>query len=86
MRLPSAPSTIALALVLALAAGAAQAQAARAVTTTGQTKPPGSPVGGAPMKAASEAEMLKAQKAAAARDRAWDAKMRSTLGSICRGC
>ncbi|MGV7030249.1 hypothetical protein [Methylobacterium symbioticum] len=67
------------------APGTAGPKAARSVTTTGQTKPPG---GGAaaPMKPINEAEMLKAQKAAAARDKAWDAKMRTTLGSICRGC
>ncbi|GJD58103.1 hypothetical protein [Methylobacterium dankookense] len=60
-------------------------KAGRVITATGQTKPPG---GGAaaPMKPVNEAEMLKAQKAAAARDKAWDAKMRTTLGSICRGC
>ena len=65
--------------------GAAAAKGGRSLTATGQTKPPGS-VAGAPMKSANEAEMLKAQKAAAARDKAWDAKMRTTLGSICRGC
>lgn len=79
-----------LGLLLAAGHAAAQAPAAtpkagRAVTTTGQTKPPGS-ASGAPMKPINEAEMQKAQKAAAARDKAWDAKMRTTLGSICRGC
>ena len=38
------------------------------------------------VKAATEAQMLKAQKAAAARDKAWDTKMRTTMGSICKGC
>jgi hypothetical protein len=33
-----------------------------------------------------EAEMAKAQKAAEARSKAWDAKMRHTMGSICHGC
>ena len=85
----------ALILGLTLAAGQAGAQTSaepapgagskggRAVTATGQTRPPGA---GAPMKSVNEAEMLKAQRAAAARDKAWDAKMRTTLGSICRGC
>ena len=79
---------------LTLAAGHAAAQeaspgaapkAGRSVTATGQTKPPGA-TAGAPMKPINEAEMQKAQKAAAARDKAWDARMRTTLGSICRGC
>lgn len=30
--------------------------------------------------------MAKAQRAAAARDKAWDTKMRTTMGSICKGC
>ena len=30
--------------------------------------------------------MIKAQRASAARDKAWDAKMRTTMGSICKGC
>lgn len=86
----------AVALALALAFGAAPAfaqpgvdaaasRAGRSVTTTGQTKPPGA-VAGAPMKPINEAAMIKAQKAAEARNKAWDTKMRSTLGSICRGC
>ena len=33
-----------------------------------------------------EAEMIKAQKAAEARSKAWDSKMRHTMGSICHGC
>lgn len=62
--------------------------APRAVTTTGVTKPPGrAAAAGAPMtRASSEAEMLKSQRAAAARDKAWDSKMRTTMGSICKGC
>ncbi len=38
------------------------------------------------MKASNEAEMLKAQKASAARDKAWDARTRSSMSSICKGC
>ena len=30
--------------------------------------------------------MIKAQKAAEARSKAWDSKMRNTMGSICHGC
>ncbi|AWN38426.1 hypothetical protein [Methylobacterium radiodurans] len=60
-------------------------RAGRSLTATGQTKPPGM-VAGAPMKPTNEAAMIKAQKAAEARNKAWDTKMRSTLGSICRGC
>ncbi|TXM94307.1 hypothetical protein [Methylobacterium sp. WL116] len=38
------------------------------------------------MKAANEAEMIKAQKASAARDKAWDARTRNSMSSICKGC
>lgn len=59
----------------------------RQVTATGQTKPPGA---GTPPAAiprpVNEAEMIKAQKAAEARSKAWDSKMRNTMGSICHGC
>lgn len=79
-------------------AGAAQAQGAadgrltptgRSVTATGQTKPPPpAAVGAAPgqLSAASQEQMLKAQRAARERDKAWDAKMNRTMGSICKGC
>ncbi|MBB2963721.1 hypothetical protein [Methylobacterium sp. R2-1] len=58
----------------------------RTVTTTGQTKPPapGAPQG--QVSPASQDQMLKAQRAAQARDKAWDAKMNKTMGSICKGC
>jgi hypothetical protein len=55
----------------------------RNITATGVTKPP---VGGSPMAPAAQAEMVKAQRAAADRDKAWDSKMRTTMGSICKGC
>ncbi|GJD43621.1 hypothetical protein AFCDBAGC_1473 [Methylobacterium cerastii] len=38
------------------------------------------------MKAANQAEMLKAQKASAARDKAWDTRTRASMSSICKGC
>jgi hypothetical protein len=57
----------------------------RRVTATGQTKPPGNP-SALPQRSVNEAEMAKAQKAAEARSKAWDAKMRHTMGSICHGC
>lgn len=77
-------------------AGAAQAQGAtdsrltstgRSVTATGQTKPP-APGALAPgqLSASSQEQMLKAQRAARDRDKAWDAKMNRTMGSICKGC
>ena len=57
----------------------------RRLTATGQTKPPpASPA--APPTPVNEAEMIKAQKAAEARSKAWDGRMRSTMGSICHGC
>ena len=95
-----APFPHALALAALLGAAPALAQSptpdpagpatARSVTATGQTKPgpaaaPSSP--SAPMpKPVSQAEMVKAQKAAEARSKAWDGKMRRTMGSICNGC
>lgn len=30
--------------------------------------------------------MIRAQRAARDRDKAWDAKMNKTMGSICKGC
>ncbi|KAB1073377.1 hypothetical protein [Methylobacterium planeticum] len=78
------------ALVSTLLTGAALAQEPgrsgappRNITSTGVTKPPG---GGSPMAPAAQAEMAKAQKAATNRDKAWDSKMRTTMGSICKGC
>lgn len=88
------------ALVLAalLATGPASAQTSdpagagtgRSLTATGQTKPrpaatPTSQSAPA-LKPLSEAEMVKAQKAAEARSKAWDGRMRRTMGSICNGC
>ena len=66
--------------------GGAQGGAARNVTATGKTMPP--TTGRAPpsQTANTEAEMIKAQKATEARNKAWDAKMRKTMGSICVGC
>ncbi|GJD94564.1 hypothetical protein [Methylobacterium iners] len=79
--------------LLALPASAQQPNGARphrSITATGATKPPGAAdrqTPGAPFsKASTEADMLKAQRAAAARDKAWDNKMRTTMGSICKGC
>ena len=77
-------------LVLPLLAGSALAQApaapgGRTVTSTGVTKPPGR--AGAPYsRVNTEADMAKAQRASATRDKAWDSKMRTTMGSICKGC
>ncbi|SDN43576.1 hypothetical protein SAMN05216360_108133 [Methylobacterium phyllostachyos] len=57
----------------------------RRVTATGQTKPPPPAATGMP-RPVNEAEMIKAQKAAEARSKAWDSRMRNTMGSICHGC
>ncbi len=54
----------------------------RMTTALGVTKPPSAPFS----RASTEAAMAKAQKVAAERDRAWDRKMRTTMGSICLGC
>lgn len=60
----------------------------RNVTATGRVMPPTSgrtPPAEAP-KSSLQADMLKAQKAAEERNKAWDTKMRKTMGSICSGC
>ena len=57
----------------------------RRVTPMSQTKPTGNAaVTGLPQPV-NQAEMIKAQKAAEARSKAWDSKMRHTMGSICHG-
>lgn len=67
------------------AAPSGAAGAPKNITATGKTMPPPSRtlLG---QSASSEAEMIKAQKATEARNKAWDAKMRKTMGSICVGC
>ncbi|KQP89348.1 MULTISPECIES: hypothetical protein [unclassified Methylobacterium] len=71
-----------------LAQPAPGAPVPRNITASGVTKPPsGGDRGGAPYtRASTEADMVKAQRASAARDKAWDNKMRTTMGSICKGC
>ena len=59
---------------------------ARTVTATGQTKPPTPGTAQGQISPASQDQMLKAQRAARDRDKAWDAKMNKTMGSICKGC
>jgi hypothetical protein len=58
----------------------------RRVTPMSQTKPPGNAAATGLPQPVSQAEMIKAQKAAEARSKAWDSKMRHTMGSICHGC
>lgn len=97
--MPSPTLRAALLLTGLVSAGSALAQApgeprvaatGRSVTATGQTKPPapGSASASAPgqISTASQEQMLKAQRAARERDKAWDAKMNRTMGSICKGC
>ncbi len=88
-------SRIVAASTLALLLGAAPVLAQpspgapqRNIAPTGVTKPPGrADAGKAPYtRASTEADMAKAQRASAARDKAWDTKMRTTMGSICKGC
>jgi len=77
-------ATVAVAPTVALAQTPGPA-GARNITSTGVTKPPGR--AGAPFtRSTTEADMAKAQRAAAIRDKAWDSKMRTTMGSICKGC
>ncbi|MCE4223623.1 hypothetical protein HCU64_07665 [Methylobacterium sp. C25] len=64
--------------------------AGRNVSATGRVMPPasGRSPGGdrRPNESSVAADMQKAQKASAAREKAWDSKMRRTMGSICSGC
>ncbi|MCJ2094982.1 MULTISPECIES: hypothetical protein [unclassified Methylobacterium] len=88
-------ATIRHAVILGVLLGAAPALAqsptpdgaglGRRVTATGQTKPPSPAVTGA-ARPMNEVAMVKAQKAAEARSKAWDSKMRHTMGTICNGC
>lgn len=90
------PRLAALALVSLLSAAPALAEKAATGATvpkTGGIGAGGGPAATAPvptkaatMKARNEAEMLKAQKASAARDKAWDARTRNSMTSICKGC
>jgi hypothetical protein len=57
----------------------------RRVPPSGQAKPSGTATSLMPQPV-NQAEMIKAQKAAEARSKAWDAKTRHTMGSICHGC
>lgn len=101
MRSPTVSAVLLLAGLIGAGAAQAQGSAdsrvtptGRSVTATGQTKPPapaaaGAAVGAATpgqLSAASQEQMLKAQRAARERDKAWDAKMNRTMGSICKGC
>lgn len=56
----------------------------RHVAATGKVMPPPGNLGA--IKPSIADEMAKAQKAADARNQAWDSKMRKTMGSICSGC
>lgn len=78
-------------LLLIPALATAPALAEKAATGATVPRPSGAPPASeaskaSAMKAANEAEMVKAQKAAAARDKAWDARTRNSMSSICKGC
>lgn len=63
------------------------APSGRNVTATGRTMPPASGRAQSTLlKASTQADMLKAQKQADERNKAWDSKMKKTMGSICSGC
>lgn len=65
---------------------AAPAQTKPNISATGRTMPPVQPREPGTPRPSTEADMLKAQKAAETRNKAWDARMRKTMGSICTGC
>lgn len=66
----------------------------RHISATGKMMPPAggqasdalTRQAGSPTNASIAAQMLKAQKAAEARNKNWDTRMRKTMGSICSGC
>ena len=70
--------TALLALTLLMAAGPVQRQ------PTPSTSEGSDPAVTAAQKR--EAEQEKSQKATEARDKAWDAKVKSSMGGICKGC
>lgn len=93
MRRPIAVSAVLLAGLLVASPGLSQVAGerpatptGRTVTATGQTKPPAPGAAQGQISPASQEQMLKAQRAARDRDKAWDAKMNKTMGSICKGC
>lgn len=91
MRCPVAVSAFLLAGLLAASSVLAQGDhrvtpTGRTVTATGQTKPPAPGLSPGQITPASQDQMLKAQRAARDRDKAWDARMNKTMGSICKGC
>lgn len=76
------------ALAQAPEAGGAGPKPGRSIAATGRTMPPprNAPAETQAKAAANEAEIIKAQKAAEARSKAWDSKMQRTMSSICHGC
>lgn len=67
--------------------GDASTSGGRNVAATGRTMPPAAGRERTSNVATStEAAMLKAQKAAEERNKAWDTKMRRTMSTICNGC
>ena len=79
----------ALALLPALSvppAFAEKAATGATVPKSGAAPAAGKPARASAMKPINEAEMLKAQKAAAERDKAWDTRTRNSMSSICKGC
>lgn len=91
MRLVAASLLLTLLATVPLSAQPEPTRAPRNTTALGATKPPSASerpaTAGAPFsRANTEEQMMKAQRASAARDKAWDAKMRTTMGSICKGC
>lgn len=67
---------------------AVPALAEKAATGATVPKAGAAPAAGRPADRAgiNQAEMIKAQKASAARDKAWDARTRNSMSSICKGC
>ena len=61
------------------------ASSAPAKSAASAAKPPSPAVTGT-SRPVNEVAMIKAQKAAEARSKAWDSKMRHTMGTICNGC
>ena len=67
--------------------GDASTSGGRNVAATGRTMPPAAGrERTSNVASGTEAAMLKAQKAAEERNKAWDTKMRRTMSTICNGC
>ena len=78
--------TTALLALVALTSTPVAAQAHRQPTPATVSPDAGSPAPATPEREETKAEMEKANKEREAKQKAWDKKMKDTMGGLCRGC